>query len=45
MYFSEGGANQRKPILSPNLGLAIEEPKEGTSLEMLWELIPSANNK
>lgn len=41
MYFSEGGVNQRKPILATSLGLAAEEPREGSTLEMLWELLPS----
>ncbi|XP_016837513.1 Bardet-Biedl syndrome 5 protein homolog [Nasonia vitripennis] len=41
MYFSEGGVNQRKPVLSNSLGLATEEPREGSTLEMLWELLPS----
>ncbi|XP_058802061.1 Bardet-Biedl syndrome 5 protein homolog [Phymastichus coffea] len=41
MYFSEGGVNQRKPILATNLGLAAEEPREGSTLETLWELLPS----
>ncbi|XP_011500984.1 PREDICTED: Bardet-Biedl syndrome 5 protein homolog [Ceratosolen solmsi marchali] len=41
IYFLEGGTNQRKPILTNNLGLATEEPREGNTLEMLWELLPS----
>lgn len=41
LYFSDGGISQRKPVLSSHLGLAVEEPKEGSSLQTLWELLPS----
>ncbi|KAJ8672904.1 hypothetical protein QAD02_004165 [Eretmocerus hayati] len=41
VYLSEGGATQRKPILINSLGLAAEEPREGNTLEMLWELLPT----
>lgn len=40
-YFSEGGTNQRKPSFSIHLGLATEEPREGSTLQSLWELVPS----
>ncbi|XP_014224007.1 Bardet-Biedl syndrome 5 protein homolog isoform X2 [Trichogramma pretiosum] len=41
VYFSEGEVKQRKPMLAQNLGLSVEEPKEGSTLEMLWELFPT----
>ena len=41
MYFADGGVNQRKPIMTNYLGLAVEEPREGSTLENLWELLPS----
>ena len=39
-YFSEGGGVQGKPTYNASLGLAIEEPKQGVTLESLWELHP-----
>lgn len=38
-YFSEG-SNQRKPSFSIYLGLAAEEPREASTLQNLWELVP-----
>ncbi|CAL7932853.1 unnamed protein product [Xylocopa violacea] len=38
-YFSEG-SNQRKPNFSTYLGLAVEEPRETSTLQSLWELVP-----
>ncbi|KAI4489566.1 hypothetical protein M0802_011003 [Mischocyttarus mexicanus] len=40
-YFFEGGFVQRKPNFSNYLGLAIEDPREGSTLQNLWELVPS----
>ncbi|XP_047364149.1 Bardet-Biedl syndrome 5 protein homolog isoform X3 [Vespa velutina] len=40
-YFFEGGSTQRKPNFSNYLGLAIEDPREGSTLQNLWELVPS----
>lgn len=40
-YFSEGETNQRKPSYSIQLGLAAEDPREGSTLQNLWELVPS----
>ncbi|XP_071650422.1 BBSome complex member BBS5 isoform X3 [Temnothorax longispinosus] len=40
-YFSEGETGQRKPNFSIHLGLAAEEPREGSTLQSLWELVPS----
>lgn len=40
-YFAEGGTSQRKPSFSIHLGLAAEEPREGSTLQSLWELVPS----
>ncbi|XP_017752753.1 PREDICTED: Bardet-Biedl syndrome 5 protein homolog [Eufriesea mexicana] len=40
-YFSEG-SNQRKPSFSIYLGLATEEPRETSTLQSLWELVPQA---
>lgn len=43
LYFSEEGTtSQRKPIFSSHLGLAAEEPREGTTMQSLWELLPAA---
>jgi len=41
-YFAEGrtGAD-REPVYDPLLGLAVEKPPEGFTLERLWEVIPS----
>ncbi|XP_034181106.1 Bardet-Biedl syndrome 5 protein isoform X1 [Osmia lignaria lignaria] len=38
-YFSEE-SNQRKPSFSTYLGLATEEPRETSTLQSLWELVP-----
>jgi len=43
-YFSERETNQRKPNYSIHLGLATEEPREGSTLQNLWELVPSSVN-
>lgn len=43
-YFSEGETGQRKPNFSTHLGLAAEEPREGSTLQSLWELVPSSVN-
>ncbi|XP_050447811.1 Bardet-Biedl syndrome 5 protein homolog isoform X1 [Cataglyphis hispanica] len=43
-YFSEGNTGQRKPNFSIHLGLAAEEPRESSTLQNLWELIPSSIN-
>lgn len=43
-YFSEGNTGQRKPNYSIYLGLAAEEPRESSTLQNLWELIPSSVN-
>ncbi|XP_032665060.1 Bardet-Biedl syndrome 5 protein homolog [Odontomachus brunneus] len=43
-YFSEGETGQRKPNFSIHLGLAAEEPREGSTLQSLWELVPSGVN-
>ncbi|XP_020281152.1 Bardet-Biedl syndrome 5 protein homolog isoform X2 [Pseudomyrmex gracilis] len=43
-YFSEGETCQRKPSFSIHLGLAAEEPREGSTLQSLWELVPSNVN-
>ncbi|KAG5337988.1 BBS5 protein, partial [Acromyrmex heyeri] len=43
-YFSERETSQRKPNYSIHLGLATEEPREGSTLQNLWELVPSSVN-
>lgn len=43
-YFSEGETGQRRPNFSIHLGLAAEEPREGSTLQSLWELVPSSVN-
>ncbi|XP_072750114.1 BBSome complex member BBS5 isoform X2 [Anoplolepis gracilipes] len=43
-YFSEGNTGQRKPSFSIHLGLAAEEPRESSTLQNLWDLIPSNVN-
>ncbi|XP_015609826.1 Bardet-Biedl syndrome 5 protein homolog [Cephus cinctus] len=42
LYFSDGGQQQREPKFSNYLGLAVEEPKEGSTLQTLWELLPAS---
>ncbi|KAK0096199.1 hypothetical protein PV326_006119 [Microctonus aethiopoides] len=41
LYFSESEVSQRKPCFSLHLGLAAELPREGSSLQSLWELLPA----
>ena len=41
LYFCEEGTSQRKPTFSSYLGLAADEPREGTTLQTLWELLPA----
>lgn len=43
VYFAEGGVTNKKPVLAKHLGLAAEEPREGNSLETLWELLPASS--
>ncbi|XP_076670234.1 Bardet-Biedl syndrome 5 protein isoform X2 [Andrena cerasifolii] len=38
-YFSEG-SNQRNPSFSNYLGLAAENPRETSSLQSIWDLVP-----
>ncbi|XP_031846996.1 Bardet-Biedl syndrome 5 protein isoform X2 [Nomia melanderi] len=38
-YFSEG-ISQKKPNITDYLGLAAEKPKETSTLQNIWELIP-----
>lgn len=40
-YFSEGGSTQRQPNFSNYLGLAVEDLREGSGLQNLWELVPT----
>lgn len=46
-YFADGytgehhGSEKRQIIFSEELGLAIEKPKDGFTLQQLWEVIPS----
>ncbi|KAF7997131.1 hypothetical protein HCN44_005408 [Aphidius gifuensis] len=40
LYFAEDNSIQRKPKLS-HLGIAVEEPREGITLQGLWELLPT----
>lgn len=42
VYITEGDNTKRKPIYSQYLGLAVEEPREGTTLQALWELLPTS---
>ncbi|XP_015113748.1 Bardet-Biedl syndrome 5 protein homolog [Diachasma alloeum] len=41
LYFTNDNSIQRKPNVCSYLGLAAEEPREGTSLQGLWELLPT----
>lgn len=43
MYFADDGgkATDRKPVFDPRLGLAIEKPRNGVTLEALWQ-VPGA---
>ncbi|KAF8059191.1 bbs5 [Scenedesmus sp. PABB004] len=40
-YFEDGGRcdEEREPVLSAELGLAIEPPKDGASLAQLWSIL------
>ncbi|CAG7732330.1 unnamed protein product [Allacma fusca] len=43
-YFADGvgdGGETREIVYSPELGLAVEKPKDGFTLQSLWEVIPS----
>lgn len=38
-YYADANKNvDREPVFSPELGLAIERPKEGVTLDMLWRV-------
>jgi Bardet-Biedl syndrome 5 protein len=40
-YFADGGVDRdREPVYCRELGLAIERPKDGFTLQSLWEVIP-----
>ncbi|XP_066582576.1 Bardet-Biedl syndrome 5 protein homolog [Prorops nasuta] len=41
-YFSECGTGQRRPNTNNHLGIAAEEPREGSTLNSLWELVPAS---
>ena len=43
LYFNEDGESNRKPVYNNYIGLAVEELKEGTTMQQLWELIPSGS--
>ncbi|XP_041117699.1 Bardet-Biedl syndrome 5 protein homolog [Polyodon spathula] len=39
-YFADGGKQQdREPVFSEELGLAIEKLKDGFTLQGLWEVV------
>lgn len=38
-YYEEG-SECRPPVFCPQLGLAVEEIKQGFTLETLWQVIP-----
>ncbi|KAK4318630.1 hypothetical protein Pmani_010377 [Petrolisthes manimaculis] len=40
-YLADGRHQDREPVYSTELGLAIEKLKEGYTLQTLWEVIPS----
>ena len=45
-YFADGISERGETcevVYSPELGLAIEKPKEGFTLQSLWEVIPSSS--
>ena len=47
-YLADGGlqSNESRPIVfSPELGICIEQVKEGFSLESLWQVLPPENSK
>lgn len=41
LYFADDETTQRKPYLCLHLGLAAQEPRQGSSLQNLWELLPA----
>ena len=38
----QGSGNKLEIVFSEELGLAIEKPKDGFTLQFLWEVIPSS---
>ncbi|XP_033227509.1 Bardet-Biedl syndrome 5 protein homolog [Belonocnema kinseyi] len=45
LYFNEGSDSNRRPVYNHYVGLQVEELKEGTTMEQLWELIPSSSTR
>ena len=46
-YFADGthrNLHKLEIVYSESLGLAIEKPKEGFTIQSLWEVIPSSSN-
>ena len=47
-YLADGGLQNeelRPIVFSPELGICIEQVKEGFSLESLWQVLPPENTK
>lgn len=42
-YLAEGGHKTDKPVYCPELGLAVEQIKNGFTIQKLWEVIPATN--
>ena len=44
-YLADGAQGDRPIVFSPELGICIEQIKEGFSLEGLWQVLPPETNK
>lgn len=42
-YASKGSSTGRQPVYCPELGLAIEELKDGFTIDSLWQVLPPAS--
>lgn len=45
VYFNDGEESNRIPVYNNYVGLMVEELKEDTTMQQLWELIPSTSTQ
>ncbi|XP_051158791.1 Bardet-Biedl syndrome 5 protein homolog isoform X2 [Leptopilina boulardi] len=45
VYFNDGEESNRIPVYNNYVGLMVEELKENTTMQQLWELIPSTSSQ
>ncbi|XP_043477046.1 Bardet-Biedl syndrome 5 protein homolog [Leptopilina heterotoma] len=45
VYFNDGEESNRIPVYNNYVGLMVEELKEDTTMQQLWELIPSTSSQ